>query len=174
MRVFKCYLLASAALLLGAAAVVQAADVKIGLIDFQQVVEQSEPGQRVQAGLKQEEERLKAELESDKKELETLKEKIEREAMAMSREDREEKEIEFRVKARNLAEKEKRFRSEFLGKQRQEVDKLRQEVLAIAQEVGKKEGFTLVLSKAGVLYNDPALDLTDKVVKLLNQRLKGK
>lgn len=152
----------------------QAADLKVGVIDFQQVVEKSDPGQRVEAGLKQEGERMEAELTKDKEELEALKEKMEREAMVMSREAREEKEIEFRVKARNLQEKDQRYRAEFVGKQRQEIDKLRKVVLEIAQEIGKSEGYTLVVSKVGVLYNDPAVDLTDKVVKLLNQRLAGK
>ena len=151
----------------------QAADLKIGMLDFQQVVEKSEPGKRIEAGLKKEGERMEAELTKDKEELQALKEKLEREAMVMSREAREEKEIEFRVKARNLQEKEKRYRGEFVAKQRQEVNKLRTVVLEIVQELGKKEGFTLVLSKVGVLYNDSAVDLTDKVVTLLNKRLAG-
>ena len=153
---------------------VQAAEMKIGLVDFQQVVEKSEPGQRVEAGLKKEGERMEAELKKDKEELEALKEKMEREATVMSREAREEKEIEFRVKARNLQEKDQRYRQEFVGKQRQEIDELRKVVLEIAQEVGKKEGFTIIVSKVGVLYNDPAVDLTDKVVQMLNKRLAGK
>ena len=99
---------------------------------------------------------------------------MEREATVMSREAREEKEIEFRVKARNLQEKDQRYRQEFVGKQRQEIDELRKVVLEIAQEVGKKEGFTIIVSKVGVLYNDPAVDLTDKVVQMLNKRLAGK
>jgi outer membrane protein len=151
-----------------------AAEIKVGIIDFQQVVEQSEPGQKIEASLKTEGERMEAELNKDKDELKSLKEKLEREAMVMSREAREEKEIEFRVKARNLQEKEKRYRAEFVGKQRQEVDKLRKVVLEIAQDVGKKEGFTLIVSKVGVLYHDSSVDLTDKVVKELNQRMAGK
>jgi Skp family chaperone for outer membrane proteins len=43
-------------------------------------------------------------------------------------------------------------------------------VLEIAQEIGKKEGFTMILSKVGILYNDPSIDLTEKVVQLLNKR----
>lgn len=152
----------------------QAAEMKIGIIDFQQVVEQSQPGQKVEAGLKQEGERMEAELTKDKDELTALKEKMEREAMVMSREAREEKEIEFRVKARNLQEKEQRFRAEFAGKQRAEIDNLRKIVLEIAQEIGKKEGYTLVISKVGVLYHDPSVDLTDQVIKALNQRPAGK
>ena len=152
----------------------QAAEMKIGMIDFQAAVEKSQPGQKIEAELKKEGERMEAELTKDKDELTALKEKLEREAMVMSREAREEKEIEFRVKARNLQEKEKRYRAEFMGKQRQEIDKLRTVVLEIAQELGKKEGFTLVLSKVGVLYHDASVDLTDKVVQLLNQRMAGK
>jgi len=152
----------------------QAAEMKIGMIDFQAAVEKSQPGQKIEAELKKEGERMEAELTKDKDELNALKEKLEREAMVMSREAREEKEIEFRVKARNLQEKEKRYRAEFMGKQRQEIDKLRTVVLEIAQELGKKEGFTLVLSKVGVLYHDASVDLTDKVVQLLNQRMAGK
>ena len=160
--------------MLGLAISTPAAELKIGMIDFQQVVGKSEPGQQIEAGLKKEGERLEAELTKDKEALKGLKEKLEREAMVMSREAREEKEIEFRVKARNLQEKEKRYRAEFMGKQREEIDKLRKVVLEIAQEVGKKEGFTIVVSKVGVLYHDPSVDLTDKVVELLNQRLAAK
>jgi len=152
----------------------QATEMKLAVVDFQQVVEKSEPGQKIEASLKAEGERMEAELNKDKDELKSLKEKLEREAMVMSREAREEKEIEFRVKARNLQEKEKRYRAEFVGKQRQEVDKLRKVVLEIAQDVGKKEGFTLIVSKVGVLYHDSSVDLTDTVVKELNQRMAGK
>ncbi len=152
----------------------QAAELKIGMVDFQQVVEKSKPGQQVEATLKKEGERMESELTKDKETLKALKEKLEREAMVMSREAREEKEIEFRVKARNLQEKEQRYRAEFVGKQRKEIDKLRKVVLEIAQEVGKKEGFTMVVSKVGVLYFDPSVDLTDKVVALLNKRQAAK
>jgi outer membrane protein len=161
-------------IVLGLAVCSEAADMKVGIIDFQEVVEKSQPGQKIEANLKKEGERMEAELTKDKDELTALKEKLEREAMVMSREAREEKEIEFRVKARNLQEKEKQYRNEFMGNQRQEVDKLRTVVLEIAQELGKKEGFTLVLSKVGVLYHDTSVDLTDKVVQLLNQRMAGK
>jgi outer membrane protein len=174
MRQAKSIYMMAFILVLSLAVCSQAAEIKIGLIDFQAVVEKSQPGQKVEADLKKEGERMEAELTKDKEDLTALKEKLEREAMVMSREAREEKEIEFRVKARNLQEKEKRYRTEFMGKQRQEVDKLRKVVLEIAQELGKKEGYTLVLSKVGVLYYDSSVDLTDKVAQLLNQRLAGK
>jgi outer membrane protein len=174
MKMVKSYSLIAILVSIGFAVSAQTAEIKIGVIDFQRVVEKSQPGQKVETGLKQEGERMEAELEKDREELNALKEKLEREAMVMSREAREEKEIEFRVKARNLQEKEKRYRAEFMGKQRDEVEILRKEVLEIAQEIGKKEGFTMVVSKVGVLYHDPGVDLTEKVVQELNKRLAGK
>jgi len=171
MRLTKSVYMMLPMLLIGLAFNVQAAEMKIGMVDFQQVVQKSEPGQRVEAGLKKKGEHMEAELKKDKEELQALKDKMEREAMVMSREAREEKEIEFRVKARNLQEKDRRYKSEFVGEQRQEIDKLRKVVLEIAQEIGKREGFTMIVSKVGVLYNDPAIDLTDKVVQLLNKRM---
>ena len=172
-KVKSCFLIAFV-VSIGLAAGAQAADFKVGIVDFQRVVEQSEPGQKVEAGLKQEGGRMEAELQKDKEELDALKEKLEREAMVMSREAREEKEIEFRVKVRNLQEKEKSYREDLRNKQRQEVNTLRAEVLEIAQEIGKAEGFALVISRVGVLYHDPAVDLTDRVVQALNKRMAGK
>jgi Skp family chaperone for outer membrane proteins len=61
-----------------------------------------------------------------------------------------------------------------MEKRNKEVNNLRKVVVEIAQEIGKKEGFTMVMSNAGVLYYDVSIDLTDKVVQLLNQRMAGK
>lgn len=174
MKLMKFSFLIMMLVCIGFAVNTPAAEIKIGVVDFQRVVEQSEPGQKMEAGLKNESERLEAELEKDKQELEGLQEKLKREAMVMSREAREEKEIEFRVKARNLQEKDRKFRQDFRDKQRVEVDNLRKVVLEIAQEIGKKEGFTMVISRVGVLYHDPGVDLTDKVVQQLNKRSAGK
>ena len=174
MRQFKSVYIVVLMIVLGLAVCSQAAEVKVGIIDFQQVVEKSEPGKRFEAELKKEGERIEAELTKDQEELKTLKEKIEREAMVMSREAREEKEIEFRVKARNYQEKEQDFRKMYMEKRNKEVNNLRKVVVEIAQEIGKKEGFTMVMSNAGVLYYDVSIDLTDKVVQLLNQRMAGK
>ena len=175
MRRYRSWLTIISILLLGTAVCSQGAEIKMGMIDFQVAIEKSQAGQKMEAEWKKEGERMEAELTKDKEELTALKEKLEREAMVMSREAREEKEIEFRVKARNLQEKEKRYREEFIGKQRQEVGKIQKVVVEIAQELGKKEGFTMVLNKVGVvIYHDSAVDLTDRVVQLLDQRLATK
>jgi Skp family chaperone for outer membrane proteins len=46
------------------------------------------------------------------------------------------------------------------------------EMEAIIEEIGEEKGFSLILdSRAGVLYLDPTMDISDLVVQELNKRL---
>jgi Skp family chaperone for outer membrane proteins len=56
-------------IVMGLAVCSQAAEMKVGIIDFQEVVEKSQPGQKIEAELKKEGERMEAELTKDKDEL---------------------------------------------------------------------------------------------------------
>jgi outer membrane protein len=149
-----------------------AADLKIGVIDFQQVVELSEPGKKFETELKTEGQQMEAEIKKNKEELKALKEKLEREAMVMSEKAKEEKQIEFNVKLSGLQKKQAQFRKNFLTKQRQGVGNFRVEVLEIAHEIGKAEKYDLIVSKDALLYMDAGVDITSKVVKALNKRHK--
>ncbi len=151
-----------------------AAEIKIGVVDFQQVVNKSEPGKKFEAGLKTEGQQMEAEIEKGKEELKALKEKLDRESMVMSEEAKEEKQIEFNVKLSGLQKKQAQFRKDFVTKQRQGVGKFRVEVLEIAREIGKKEKFDLIISKDALLYMDTGVDITPKVIEVLNQRHKDK
>ncbi len=150
-----------------------AAELKIGVVDFQQVVEQSEPGKKFEAGLKAEGQQMEAEMEKGKAELTALKEKLERESMVMSEKAKEEKQIEFNVKLSGLQKRQAQYRKDFMGKQRQGIGQFRMEVLEIAKEIGEKEKFAMIVSKDALLYMAPAVDITPKVVKALNQRYKA-
>ncbi|MDJ0720385.1 MAG: OmpH family outer membrane protein [Desulfobacterales bacterium] len=150
-----------------------AADLKIGVVDFQKVVNDSEPGKKFEANLKAEGQQMEAEIDQGKAELKELKEKLERESMVMSEKAKEEKQIEFNVKLSGLQKKQAQFRKDFVGKQRKGLAQFEREVLEIAHEIGKKEKYTLIVSKSALLYMDGAVDITPKVVKALNQRHKA-
>ncbi len=151
-----------------------AADLKIGVVDFQQVVEKSEAGSKFEADLKAEGQQMEAEITKGKEELQALKEKLERESMVMSEKAKEEKQIEFNVKLSGLQKKQAQFRKDFLNKQRQGVARLRREVLEISHEIGKKDKFDLIISKDALLYMDAGVDITPQVIQVLNQRHKSK
>jgi outer membrane protein len=63
------------------------------------------------------------------------------------------------------------FNREVQQKQREMVVEYAQKIAAAAQAVGQKEGYTAILDKGNdaliriVLYHQPALDVTDSVIK---------
>ena len=147
-----------------------AAELKIGVVDFQEVLTGSEPGKQFEAEMRKEGQQIQAEIEQSKEELKALKEKLEREAMVMSEKAKEEKQIEFNVKLSSLKKKDEQFRKDFMSKQRQEVSRFQRDVLEIAHEIGKKEKYSLIISKEALLYMDGAVDITPKVIQAINKR----
>ncbi len=170
MRNIKMTLTIAAAIVVLPFLSVGAAELKIGVVDFQQVLTTSEPGKQFEAEMRKEGQQIQAEIEQSKAELKALKEKLEREAMVMSEKAKEAKQIEFNVKLSSLKKKDEQFRKDFMTKQRQEVSRFQRDVLEIAHEIGKKEKYSLIISKEALLYMDGAVDITPKVIKAINKR----
>ena len=95
----------------------------------------------------------------------------------MNREMRDEKERELRIKLGDLKALEQKFKSEFNALNQNLIARIHKEIFEIAGEIGKKEGFLLIIEKreAGVFYAPDAIDITDKMIQRFNQDFaKGK
>ena len=150
-----------------------AADVvKIGVVDLQRIVALSSYGKSAQSEINEKGEALMADLKEKEKELEGLKNKLEREALVMSTEKREEKEREFRIKLGDAKALEKKYQKEMQGLNIKLVSRIQTDVVKLVEEVGKKEGFLLIIEKreAGVMYSPSTIDISDKVIQLYNQQ----
>ena len=148
-----------------------AADVaKIGVIDLQKVLETSAAGKIIQTKLKAENEKMAADLQKKGGEIEKIRKRLERESMVMSKEMREEKEREQRIKINDFKSLQKKYRSELQKLQVQLMQQLQSDVNAITQEIGKKEGYLLIMDKRGIIYAPTSVDLTDKLIQKLNKK----
>ncbi len=148
-----------------------AADVaKIGVIDFQKVLEISAAGKSIQAELKVENEKMAADLQQKGQEIEKIGKRLERESMVMSKEMREEKEREQRIKVNDFKSLQKKYRAELQKLQVDLMQQLQADVTAITQEIGKQEGYLLIMEKRGVIYAPTSVDLTDKLIQKLNSK----
>ncbi|MGD8521689.1 MAG: OmpH family outer membrane protein [Desulfobacterales bacterium] len=147
-----------------------AADVaKIGVIDLQRVLETSNPGKAAQVEIKKQKEEMETDLKQKGAEIEQIRQRLERESMVMSKEAREEKEREVRIKLNDFKTLQKRYRSELQAIEKKLVNQLQGEVFSIVEDLGKKEGYLLIISKIGVLYSPTTIDITDKLIQQLNQ-----
>jgi outer membrane protein len=147
-----------------------AADVaKIGVIDFQKILETSAAGKAIQAELKSKNEMMAADLQEKGTEIENISKRLERESMVMSKEMREEKEREQRIKVNDFKSLQKKYRAELQKLQVELMQKLQTDLKAVTAEIGKKEGYLLIMDKRGVVYAPTSVDLTDKIIQRLNK-----
>jgi len=141
---------------------------KIGTIDLQRVFETSTAGKSVQAKLKKEKEQMEAELKSKGAEIEELGRRLERESMVMSKEMRDEKEREHRIKINDFKSLQQKFRGQLQSTERELMNQLKEDIEEIVNQIGKSEGYLLIINKIGVMYSPSSIDITDQLIQKLN------
>jgi outer membrane protein len=150
---------------------VNAADVaKIGVANLQRVLETSNQGKSAQEEIKKQKDQMEQELKQKGGEIDELRKQLERESMVMSKEKREEKEREIRIKINDFKSLDKRYRTQLQALEKKLVNALLKEVSSLVKEIGKKEGYLLIINNAGVLYSPNSINITDQLIKELNAR----
>jgi outer membrane protein len=150
-----------------------AADVaKIGVVDFQRVLDNSNAGKSAQAEITRQGKKMEAELEKRKNEIEEIQKNIERQNAVMSKEAREEKKRDLQIKIYDIKNLEKKYLSELRKNERKKLIKIQNEAFSITQEIGKKEGYLIIFEKKVAIYVPKTLDLTDKVIQEYNAAYK--
>ncbi len=148
-----------------------AADVaKIGVVDLQRILETSNPGKSAQAEIKKQKDTMEKELKEKGAEIEQLRIQLERESMVMSKEKREEKEREGRIKLNDFKSLQNRYRSELQNLEQKLVNELRNDVYALVEEIGKKEGYLLIINNFSVMYAPGSINITDQLIKQMNEK----
>lgn len=148
-----------------------AADVaKIGIIDFQKVLTESEAGKSVQGRIQEKGREMEKNLMALGQEIETLSEQMSREAMVMSKEKREEKQREIEIKKYDFQSLQKKYQMEFRELESVEVEKLKNEIFSLAEKIGKKEGYLLILEKTAAIYYPSSIDMTDVLIEEYNKK----
>ena len=152
-----------------------AADVaKIGVANMQRILETSNQGRSAQEQIKKQKDQMEQELKQKGGEIEELRKQLERESMVMSKEKREEKEREIRIKLNDFKSLQKRYRTQLQSLEKKLVNALLKEVSSLVAEIGKKEGYLLIINNAGVMYSPNSINITDQVIKELNARFAKK
>jgi outer membrane protein len=161
------------ALLLGFAGSVCGAEVaKIGVIDFQTIIDTSNAGKRSAAEMKTQGKEMEQTLKEKEAEVEELKKTLEQKALVMSEEAREEKERELRIKAIDFDSLRKKYLDTLKDLNLKLSDEIKEDVFQIVEEIGKREGYLLILERrvGGVVYAPNAIDITDRVIEAYNKQ----
>ena len=155
------------------AAPLYGADVaKIGIVDFQRILETSSAGKIAQAEISKQGDKIKADLEERGAAIEEIRKKLAREELVMSKEMRQEREREFRIKINDLKELQKKYMAEFKLQEQRLVNRIQKDIFKLVEDVAKKGGYLLILEKreGGVLYTPKTNEITDKIIQMYNAK----
>ena len=156
-------------LVIGGALPGHAEELKIGYVDLIEVFNGYERTKASDAALEKEGKQKQVEVEGRLSELKKLRQNLEllndqaREARAREVEKKSDELQQLRTSA-----------ARDLGRERDKVTKsLLAEIERGIEEYAKAYGFNLILDRRALVYGQPASDVTDGVLALLNNRLKG-
>jgi outer membrane protein len=143
---------------------------KIGVVDFQQVLETSNAGKLARGEINEQGRKMEEDLKKKGEKIEEAKKKLEREALVMSNEMRADKEREIRISINDFKSLQKQYMADFKEQEKKLVTSIQKELLKIVAEIGKKEGFLLILEKreAGIIYSPDTIDISDRVIQEYN------
>ena len=152
---------AASVMMLGSAA----AEVKIGFINSQKIVNESPHAAKAKKKIEKEFEKRDQDLQKLAKQAQSLQEALEKNSVTMSETERRNKEREFNDVNRDFQRKQRDFREELNLRQNEEMAAIFERVNKVIKSVAEAEKYDIIFQEA--VYANPRIDITDKVLKAL-------
>jgi len=148
-----------------------AAEKQIVTVNIQEVLLGSAAGQGVKTVLEQKVAEFQQKFQAEQEEVEVMRSEIEKKSSVWSQQVREEKERDYQKRVRELQLKSEDAQFELQQFEKQVMEPIVAELQKVVAEMGEKNGYAMILdSRAGILYFDKALDISESVKKELDSR----
>ena len=158
--------LTSAALLIAAAAPATAQELKIGYVNSERVMRESNPAKAAQAKLQTEFSKREKELDDSAAKLKTAADKLEKDAPTLSESERNRRQRELVESDRDLQRKRREFQEDLNQRRNEELASVIERANRVIKQIFDAEKYDLVLQE--VIFAGPRVDITEKVIKILN------
>ena len=154
---------------MAAAPLAQAADMKIGYINFGRLLEESPQAKAAQAALEGEFLPRQRDVAAQQKSLQEKREQLTKEAAVMSEADRLRTEREVRDLELNVQRRYNELQEDLNMRRNEEVGKMQRALLQEVQAYARTNGFQLIVSE-GVLFAAEGVDITPQVVAAIKSK----
>jgi outer membrane protein len=168
MKTIKTCLL-GAAVALALASTTQAADLKIGYVNYQKLLEESPQAKSAAGVLETEFGPKQRELVNLQKSLKDKADKLQRDGAVMSEAERGKVEREVRDGERELSRRANELQEDINLRRNEEIGRINRLLLGEVQGFAKANGYDLVLSD-GVVYAAEGMDVTAQMIAALKAR----
>ena len=144
------------------------AEIKIGVVNAEKILEKAPQVQQARSRLEKEFSPRDKQLVSVQREVKSMEDKLAKDGDVMSESQRNKLERDVLAKKRDLKRSQQEFREDFNIRRNEEFDKLQRQIYQTIVQIAKEKKYDLVLGD-GVIYGSDQVDITDQVL----QRLKG-
>jgi len=148
--------------------------VKIGFIDVQRAITESQAGKRAKERFQAQVKKAEGELLREKQELERLKADLDKKGPLLKDEEKRNLEADLQRRYVNYQRGMQDQQQELRQREGEMTGDILKELEKIVNEIGKAEKFTLILERSQILYSDQGIDITNRVIEAFNSRSKSK
>jgi len=147
-----------------------AAQTKVGVVDLQRALAETEDGRKAKETLKKLFEQRQKTLDKQQNDLKVLKESIDKQRDVLQRDVLSKKLEEYQKAFGELQTTYVDFQRELAGKEGELTKPILQRMERVVRRIGQADGYALVLdrSEAGVVYVPTSYDLTDVLIQRYN------
>jgi outer membrane protein len=165
----KLAFVAMAILISGSAA---AADFKIGFVNTERVFRDAAPAVRAQKKIEQEFAKRDQDMQKMAEQIRKLQETLEKNTVTMSESERRNKEREFGELNKDFQRKQREFREDLNQRRNEELAAVLERANRTIKAIAESEKYDIIFQEA--VYASPRIDITDKVIKALDDKPAGK
>ncbi len=153
-----------------------AADLKIAVVDLQEVLEKSDPGQKAISQLQDDFKGMKEELDEKKSTVDELRQQIQKQSLVLSQEAKIDKETEYKQKVRDFQSLYQSYQKKMKLKEQKLRQPIIEELVKVIRDYGQRNNYTMVMDKknSGVVYNADSIEITNKIIVELNKAWRKK
>jgi outer membrane protein len=147
---------------------------KIAYVDMQKALNYCEAGKEAKRQMTLEVEKMQKVFAGKQKELEKIKEDLEKRGAVLSENVRREKDRDYQAKLRDLQRLQKDYEDDLRRKDREFTERILKNMEVIIKQMGEEGKYTVILEKnqPTILFISNSLDLTEEVIKRIDQKQK--
>lgn len=157
----------------GMASAQAAAGVKIGVVNFARLIQESPQAKITLKALEEEFSPRQRDLVAKQNEMKERQAKLQKDAAVMGADERRNAESKFRDDERDLGRRLNEFQEDFNVRRNEEISKLQRDLLKEVQAFAKLKGYDLIVGE-GVLYAGQNVDLTAQILASVETAFKAK
>lgn len=143
----------------------------IGWVDIQKALQSVEAGKRAKKAFEQEVTKARSELQKQDASLKATQEELQKQGMMLSEKVKREKGQEFQKSVMEFQQKFQQTQASMQKREQELTLPIITEIVKVVEEVSKEDKLAYVLEKSqsSLVYAQPDLDLTEKVIARYNQ-----